>query len=290
MKSISRVASGGVRLALTLCSLALAGCFYDDPPIDAPVAETTANPASTPTGSDAAASTSAGNPAGTTADTTAGTAGTGGTTAGTTSAGGTTSTGGTTAGTTSTGGTTVSTASVNVPPSVTGTAATTAVAGIRYSFAPSATDANNDTLVYSVQNLPVWAQFNTSTGQISGTPATTDLGSYAGIVISVSDGRAVTSLPAFRVDVMPTAGTGTVSLTWNPPLQNTDGSALVDLSGYVIHYGKDAAKLQYQQRVNNATQVLFVASGLDAGSWTFSISSLNSAGAESAPVTVAVAM
>jgi len=32
-------------------------------------------------------------------------------------------------------------------------------------------------------------------------------------------------------------GTGSALLTWTPPLQNTDGSALMNLTGYRIYWG-----------------------------------------------------
>lgn len=38
-------------------------------------------------------------------------------------------------------------------------------------------------------------------------------------------------------------GTGVATLSWEPPRRNQDGSALNDLAGYYIYYGKDPAEL-----------------------------------------------
>ena len=73
--------------------------------------------------------------------------------------------------------------------------------GTAYSFTPSATDADGNPLTYSIANKPAWASFSTSTGRLSGTPAASNVGTYANIVISVSDGRASASLPAFAINV-----------------------------------------------------------------------------------------
>ena len=44
------------------------------------------------------------------------------------------------------------------------------------------------------------------------------------------------SLPAFSITVTQ-VGLGSMSLSWTPPTQNTDGSALTDLAGYKLYYG-----------------------------------------------------
>jgi hypothetical protein len=73
--------------------------------------------------------------------------------------------------------------------------------GSAYSFRPSATDAEGNTLAFSIQNKPVWASFNTLTGALTGAPSSTHVGTYAGISISVSDGKASAALPVFAIQV-----------------------------------------------------------------------------------------
>ena len=87
---------------------------------------------------------------------------------------------------------------VNVAPVITGVPATTVLVGSGYSFSPTASDADGDALTFSIQNKPVWASFNTSTGVLSGVPTSSDVGSVSGIIISVSDGTAKASLQAFE--------------------------------------------------------------------------------------------
>jgi len=49
--------------------------------------------------------------------------------------------------------------------------------------------------------MPAWATFDTATGRLSGVPQATDVGNTPNIVISVSDGEATASLPAFTLSV-----------------------------------------------------------------------------------------
>jgi hypothetical protein len=93
------------------------------------------------------------------------------------------------------------TAPANRPPTITGTPATTVAAGSAYSFTPVGSDPDGNTLRYSIQNQPSWAQFNTTTGRLSGTPAATNVGTSARITISVTDGTATTSLASFTIQV-----------------------------------------------------------------------------------------
>lgn len=94
----------------------------------------------------------------------------------------------------------------NSAPKISGTPATTAAVGQAYSFRPTASDANGDALTFSITNKPAWASFSTSTGTLSGTPASTNVGTTSNIVIKVSDGKTSVSLPAFSITVS-TSGT-----------------------------------------------------------------------------------
>ncbi len=87
------------------------------------------------------------------------------------------------------------------PPTIGGTAAAAVVAGQAYSFTPAATNPGNASLSFVVINRPAWANFNTASGQLSGTPSSADVGTFANIVISVSDGSSTSSLPAFTITV-----------------------------------------------------------------------------------------
>jgi len=90
--------------------------------------------------------------------------------------------------------------SVNTAPTISGSPTTSVTANSAYSFQPSASDADGNSLTFSIANRPSWATFNTSTGRLSGTPTTA--GTTSGIVISVSDGTNSASLPAFSLNVL----------------------------------------------------------------------------------------
>jgi len=112
----------------------------------------------------------------------------------------------------------------NQPPTISGSPGGTATAGTAYSFTPSASDPDQNPLTYSIANKPTWASFSSSTGRLNGTPATANVGNYANIMISVSDGRASASLPAFAINVQaPPNRAPTISGT--PPTSVTAGSA-----------------------------------------------------------------
>ncbi len=89
----------------------------------------------------------------------------------------------------------------NSPPSIWGIPQTAVEADQGYAFQPSASDPEGQPLSFSVQGLPEWAGFDTATGRLSGTPAPSHAGSYANIVISVSDGKASSSLAPFSITV-----------------------------------------------------------------------------------------
>lgn len=96
----------------------------------------------------------------------------------------------------------------DLPPPVTGAVTisgspiTAAVEGVAWSFRPAATAATaGSTLAFRVANPPSWTTFDTTTGTLSGTPPAGSVGSYANIVISVSDSTAEAALPAFTLSV-----------------------------------------------------------------------------------------
>jgi len=81
----------------------------------------------------------------------------------------------------------------NQAPSISGVPATTAQVDLAYIFAPSASDPEGDSLSFSINSLPVWAQFDAGTGTLTGMPSSNDLGIYD-IQITVSDGTLTASL------------------------------------------------------------------------------------------------
>ena len=174
----------------------------------------------------------------------------------------------------------------NSAPTISGKAGTTAVAGQLYSFQPIAADANSDPITFTASNLPAWATINASTGAVRGTPAASDVRTSSNIVISVSDGKSTTSLPAFSINVTATGGGGSVTLTWTAPTQNADGSPLSDLAGFKLLYGPSASELSQTVDISNPSLNSYVLSNLSSGTWYFAMVALNKAGEESDPSNV----
>jgi hypothetical protein len=171
-------------------------------------------------------------------------------------------------------------ASSNTAPTIGGTTSDSVVANNLYSFKPAANDANGDTLVFEIQNKPVWATFSTLTGQLSGTPTTAHAGSFANIVISVSDGTAKATLPAFSIAVTQPS-TNAASLSWSAPTQNTDGSELSDLAGFTVVYGTSESALDQTVRIDNATASTWSMDSFPSGTYYFAVKAFTAGGAES---------
>ena len=166
----------------------------------------------------------------------------------------------------------------NTAPTISGKPTTALVVGNPWSFKPTASDPDGDALTFSITGQPGWASFDSKTGKLSGTPS--NVGSHGPITITVSDGKASTSLNAFTLQVdKPTLGTATVS--WEPPTQRTDGSALTDLAGYRVYYGKSSGSLTHVIDVDKVGQTSQHIENLDSGTWYFAVTAYCSKGLES---------
>jgi hypothetical protein len=193
------------------------------------------------------------------------------------------------------GGSASQTVTVNVSappnPTISGTPATSVTAGTAYSFQPTASGPSGTTLSFSVANKPSWATFSIATGQLSGTPAATDVGTYSGIVVSVSDGFTSAALPPFSITVAAAQPPpGNVTLNWTTPTLNTNGTPLTDLSGYTISYGTSSTKLTQSITITSPTATAYTIAGLAAGTWYFEIAANASNGTQSAPSNIASKM
>jgi hypothetical protein len=169
----------------------------------------------------------------------------------------------------------------NTPPTLSGSPTTTVPAGSVYSFMPSGSDADGDTLAFSIQNKPAWASFNSTNGALTGTPSATSAGTYSNIVISVSDGTNSASLPTFSITVNQVSN-GTATLNWTAVTQNTNGTPLTNLSGYRVHYGTAANNMSTVITIANPTVNTYIATNLSSGTWYFGVTAYASDGSESA--------
>lgn len=168
----------------------------------------------------------------------------------------------------------------NLPPVISGSPSTSITVGSSYWFQPAASDPNGSALTFSILNKPTWATFNTTNGRITGNPTLANVGTYANITIRVSDGASTVSLRAFTITVA-TLSSGSVTLSWTPPVSNTNGSVLTNLAGYRIVYGTSATALNQQIQITNASVSSYVISGLTRGTYYFAVRAYTSTGVQS---------
>jgi len=170
----------------------------------------------------------------------------------------------------------------NTAPVIAGTP-TTAWVGQEWHFTPEARDDDGDPLTFSQQGMPGWADFDTKTGTMWGTP---DQAGTHEVTITVSDQMDSASLE-FVLEVAepetqpdePTLGTAT--LTWSRPETRADGTPLNALAGYRIYYGTDANNLTRELDIRDGEQTQLLVEDLESGTWYFAITALSSEGIES---------
>lgn len=88
----------------------------------------------------------------------------------------------------------------NSAPSITTSAKTTAKTGVAYSYDVDATDADGDTLTYSLTTSPTNMTINSATGAISWTASEAQVGSHS-VVVEVADSDGATDTESFSVAV-----------------------------------------------------------------------------------------
>lgn len=169
----------------------------------------------------------------------------------------------------------------NNAPTISGAALGSLAANTAYSFTPTANDADGDTLTFAIQNKPSWATFSTVNGQLTGTPTTA--ATHSNIVISASDGKASAALPAFTITVTapPPAQPTSTTVSWAAPTQNTDGSALTNLAGFVVAYGTTSNALNQTVTIPNPSVDSYLFTQLTSGTYYFAVKAYTQSGAES---------
>lgn len=113
----------------------------------------------------------------------------------------------------------------SVPPTISGTPPTAVTAGQAYSFTPTASGPSGATLTFSIQNMPSWANFSGSSGALTGTPSSSDVGTFSNIMISVSDGTQSAGLSAFNIQVASSGSASAPTISGTPPSSVTAGQA-----------------------------------------------------------------
>ena len=72
-----------------------------------------------------------------------------------------------------------------------------------------------------------------------------------------------------------------VTLNWEAPTVNSNGSTLTNLAGYKIHYGSASKDYSQVVALNNPSLSRYVMDSLPSGTYYFAISAYNSQGVES---------
>ena len=168
----------------------------------------------------------------------------------------------------------------NRPPSISGKPSPQVVSGASYSFKPAAVDPDMDAITFSVENLPVWATFDPTTGRLTGTPTAADQGIYSDITISVSDGERTVSLSPFSIEVV-AYGIGSATLNWVAPTMRTDGTTLDNLAGYRIYWGTSIGDYTESATIDNPGVTTYVVEGLVPATYYFVATAYDEGGLES---------
>jgi hypothetical protein len=71
--------------------------------------------------------------------------------------------------------------------------------------------------------------------------------------------------------------TKSITLSWSPPTQNSDGSSLTNLAGYTLHYGTASEDYTGTIEITNPTDTSYVVSdsNFPPGTYYFAISAYN---------------
>lgn len=169
----------------------------------------------------------------------------------------------------------------NVAPTLAAIPSSSTRTGTSYQLTPQALDADGDALTFSAGNLPSWAHIDQATGVISGTPGVSDIGEHESITVTVADATHRTTSAPFSISVV---GPPAALVRWQKPAAHVDGSALDDLAGYRIVYGRNPDDLDHSIYIADPDQTSYEFNTLDKGAWYFAVIAVTANGLEG-PVT-----
>jgi Putative Ig domain len=179
-----------------------------------------------------------------------------------------------------------SAASTSAAFSLSGTPATSAIVGAQYMFQPAASQPT-PAVSYSITGQPSWATFNSATGALSGTPDQSAAGTSATVTITASNGGESASIGPFTIAVKSGSGApGSVTLNWEAPAENTNGTAATEIIGYYIYYGTSPDNLDQWVVAWGADTSSGTVTNLAPGTYYFSVAAYNWMGVEGTPTGV----
>jgi hypothetical protein len=168
---------------------------------------------------------------------------------------------------------------VNTAPDISGLPSVEINLNTDYLFTPQSQDSDGDPLTFMVANLPSWANFNTNTGEINGTPTLERL--YENIVISVSDGFQTVSLSPFDINVTVPSPLS-VTIKWQAPSEDLNNNPLGEIQAYKIFYRVSQGVINKSITVNNGSATEFTIDNIVPGEYFFSMAVITESGMESA--------
>jgi hypothetical protein len=91
----------------------------------------------------------------------------------------------------------------------------------------------------------------------------------------------LTATTTYKLDCKAADQPGSATLSWTPPTQNTDDTALTNLAGYRISYGASASLLSQAIQVANPALTAYLVNNLPSGPQYFGIKAYTTTGVES---------
>ena len=76
-------------------------------------------------------------------------------------------------------------------------------------------------------------------------------------------------------------GIGTATLSWEPPRRNRDGTAIVNLAGYFIYYGRSPSNLNVTIKIPDPYVTTYTVDKLGPGTYYFCIVAFTATGIRS---------
>jgi hypothetical protein len=162
----------------------------------------------------------------------------------------------------------------NNAPVISGSPDTFVIRDQTYDFTPTASDPDLDTLTFSITNPPGWASFDEMTGNLAGTPDANDIGTTSSVTISVFDSMAQATLAPFDLEVRQVP-LGSATVSWSAPTTNSDGTTLLDLAGFRVHYGTVSQNYDLSAEVRDETAQSLLIPNLEAGTYFFAVAAFD---------------
>ncbi len=158
-------------------------------------------------------------------------------------------------------------------------------AGDRYEFRPFVWKASASAFRVGAINLPRWARL-AADGTLSGTPAVADSGVYSNISIVVSDESGYAIFGPFQVNVKNPNTARRLTVAWQAPFENEDGSPLTDLTGYRVLVAPAGQPFAERARITDPASRSVVVDRLEPGMYFVQVIAINRSGLESRPTSM----